>query len=41
MTAAHVDEIPGGVALLPRIVQVDADLDASMQQLIIALRYPQ
>ncbi len=37
MTAAHVDEIPGGVALLPRIVQVDADLDEAMQRLIAAL----
>ncbi len=40
MTAAHVDEIHSGVDLLPRIVQVDADLDASMQQLNVALHYP-
>ncbi len=41
MTAAHIDEVPGGVDLLPRIVQVDADLDASMQKLSAILHYPQ
>ncbi len=40
MTAAHVDDIPSSVDLLPRIVQVDADLDASMQRLSVALHHP-